>query len=168
MSQVWVNFVFAMGENWVDFHLYCFSGPADVPVAFFGEWEILTEAQTKRQRRSRCARITRRLVPLARGASTSIDFSSRDHSPILLEQAFNDGMYQLKWGYFLWCFLNSLVFFCFRPLFLRCCHFAHQRDKSPVCQPLPFKMSTDSWPHGDKLVLLVFFVTCCFPFLYCL
>ena len=40
----------------------------------FGEEDISTEAETKRQRRSRCARISGRLVPLARIASASIDF----------------------------------------------------------------------------------------------
>ena len=51
MSQVWVKFTFALGEVRNDFHLCCFSYPAEVPVARFGEGEVPTEAETKRQRR---------------------------------------------------------------------------------------------------------------------
>ena len=74
-------------------HLCSFSGPVEVPTVEFGEGDISTEAETRRQRRSRSARISRRLVPLARSASVSTDFSGRDHSQILLEQAFDDGRY---------------------------------------------------------------------------
>ena len=65
-------------------HLRSFSGPIEVPTVEFGEGDISTEAETRRQRRSRSARISRRLVPLARSASASIDFSVRDHSRALL------------------------------------------------------------------------------------
>ena len=75
------------------FHLCLFPGPIAVPIVEFGEGDILTEAETRRQKRSRSARISRRLVPLARSASASIDFSGRDHSRALLEQAFDDGWY---------------------------------------------------------------------------
>ena len=51
-----------------------FQGPAEVPMANFGEGDISTEAETRRQRRSRSAIFSRRLVPLARSASASIDF----------------------------------------------------------------------------------------------
>ena len=78
------------------FHLCSFSGPIEVPAVDFGEGYISTEAETRRQRRSRSARISRRLVPLARSASASIDFSGRDHSRTLPEQAFDDGMYLLR------------------------------------------------------------------------
>ena len=74
-------------------HVCSFSGPIEVPAVEFGEGDISTEAETRRQRRSRSARISRRLVPLARSASSSIDFSSQDHSWALLEQAFDDGWY---------------------------------------------------------------------------
>ena len=74
-------------------HLCSFSGPVEIPTVEFGEWDISTEAETRRRRRSRSAIISRRLVSLARSASASIDFSGRDHSPALLEQAFDDGMY---------------------------------------------------------------------------
>ena len=75
------------------FHLCSFSGPIEVPTVEFGEGDISTEAETRRQRRSRSARISRRLVPLARSALASIDFSGRDHSRALLQQTFDDGRY---------------------------------------------------------------------------
>ena len=60
--------------------------------------DISTKAETRRQRRSRSARISHRLMPLARSASTSVDVSDRDHSRTLLEQAFDDGKYHLNRG----------------------------------------------------------------------
>ena len=47
------------------FHLCSFLGPREVPTVEFGEGDISTEAETRRQRRSRGARISRRVVPLA-------------------------------------------------------------------------------------------------------
>ena len=72
-------------------HLCSFAGPIEVPAVEFGESDISTEAETRRQRRSRSVRISRRLVPLAQSASASIDFSGQDRSRALLEQAFDDG-----------------------------------------------------------------------------
>ena len=74
-------------------HLCSFSGPIEVPTVDTGEGDISTEAETRRQRRSRSARISRRLVPLARSALDSKDSSGRNHSRALLEQAFDDGWY---------------------------------------------------------------------------
>ena len=74
-------------------HLCSFSGPIEVPAVEFGEGDISTETETRRQRRSRSARISRRLVPLVWSASASKGFSGRDHSRALLEQAFDDGWY---------------------------------------------------------------------------
>ena len=70
-----MNVIFALGEIRVDFRLCCFSGPTKVPVADFGEGDIWTKAETKRQRRARSAGISRRLVPLARSAAAPMDFS---------------------------------------------------------------------------------------------
>ena len=78
------------------FHLCSFSGPIEVPAVAFGEGDISTEAETRRQRRSRSAKISRRLLPLARSASASIDFAGRDHSRVLLEQVFDDDIYRFK------------------------------------------------------------------------
>ena len=72
-------------------HLCSLSGPIEVPAFEIGEGHISTEAEIRRQRRSGSARISCRFVPLARSASASIDFSGRDHSRALLEQAFDDG-----------------------------------------------------------------------------
>ena len=58
------------------FLLCSFSRPIEVPIVDFGEGDISTEAETRRQRRSRSDGISRRLVPLARSASASIDFSA--------------------------------------------------------------------------------------------
>ena len=74
-------------------HLCSFSGPIEVPTVDFGKGDVSTEAETRRQRSSRSAIISRRLVPLARSASASIDLSGRDHSRALLEQDFDDGWY---------------------------------------------------------------------------
>ena len=79
-------------------HLCSFSGPVEIPTVEIGEGDISTEAETRRQRRSRSARISCRLVPLARSASASIAFSSRDHSRALIEQAFDDGLYHSNSG----------------------------------------------------------------------
>ena len=75
------------------FYLCSFSGPIEVPIVDFGKGDISTEAETRRQSRSRSATISRQLVPLARSASASKDFLGRDHSRVLSEQAFDDGWY---------------------------------------------------------------------------
>ena len=86
-----INFsTFCIRGDLGQFHLRSFSGPIEVPAVDFGEGDISTEAETKRQRRSRKARISCRLVPLARSASASLDFSGRNHSRALLDQAFDD------------------------------------------------------------------------------
>ena len=79
-------------------HLCSFSGPIEVPAIEFEDGDISTEAETRRQRRSRSARISGRLVPLAQSASASLDFSVRDHRRALLEQAFDDGGYHSNIG----------------------------------------------------------------------
>ena len=84
------------------FDLCSFWGPIEVPIFEFGEGDISTEAGTRRQRRSVTARNFRRLVSLAWSASASIDFSGRDHSRALLDQAFDDGGYHSNWGVSEW------------------------------------------------------------------
>ena len=80
--------------------LLCYpSGPVEIPATDFGEGDISKEAETKRQRRSKSATISRRVLPLARSASASIDFSELDHSRTLLEQAFDDGINHLSWRF---------------------------------------------------------------------
>ena len=67
-------------------HICLVSSPIEVPSFEFGEGDISTEAETRKQRRSSSAMISRRLVSLALSASASVDFSGRDHSRVLLEQ----------------------------------------------------------------------------------
>ena len=50
------------------FHLCPFAGPIEIPGVEFGEGDSSTEAEARRQRRSKSGRISRRLVPLARSA----------------------------------------------------------------------------------------------------
>ena len=90
-----VVYVFIRGDL-RRFHLSSFAGPIEVPAVEFGEGDISTEAEARRQRRSKSARISNRFVPLAQSASESVDFSGRDHSRTLLEQAFGNGMYRVK------------------------------------------------------------------------
>ena len=140
-------------------HLYLFSGPLEVPAVGFGEGDISTETETRWQRRSTSARISRRLVPLARSASASVDFSGRDHSRALLEQAFDDDLYQFKMRN---CWVtshggSSFSLFCFRPFFRGSCYHAHQCDRSPTSEFVPFCVcwgaGSNSWSDYDELVL---------------
>ena len=117
-----------------------FSGPVEVPEVEFGEGDISTEAETRRQRMSRSARISRRLVPLARSASGLVDFSGRDHSRALLEQAFDDGWYQVELRI---CLVashggSSFSLFRFRPFFRGSCYHTHQCDRSPASEFVSF------------------------------
>ena len=95
------------------FRLCSFSGSIEVPAVDFGEGDISTDAETRRQRRSRSARISRRLVFLARSASASLDFSGRNHSRTLMTQAFDDGIYHSNWGLSRWCSTAVPQFRCF-------------------------------------------------------
>ena len=95
-NEVCIDLTCCIRGDLGQFHLCSISGPIEVPKVAFGEGDVSTEAETRRQRRSRSAKIFRRLVPLARSASASIDFAGRDHSRVLLEQAFDDGKYRLK------------------------------------------------------------------------
>ena len=118
-SQVYIFLRVYSGGDFVSLISVVFSGPVEVPEVEFGEGDISTEAEVRGQRRSRSARISRRLVPLARSASASVDFSGLDHSRALLEQAFDDGKYRLRLRN---CYVasqrgSSFPLFCFRPFF---------------------------------------------------
>ena len=117
-------------------HLCSLSEPIEVPAVEFGEGDISTKAEMRRQRRSRSARISCRLVPLARSASASVDFSGRDYSRALLEQAFDDGYYHPELRNFRVASHgdSSFPLFCFRPLFRGSCYHAHQCDRSPASE----------------------------------
>ena len=90
-SQVCIILRVCSGGDLVNLISVLCSGPVEVPEVEFGEGDISTEAEVRGQRRSRIARISHRLVPLARSTSASVDFAGRDHSRALLEQAFDDG-----------------------------------------------------------------------------
>ena len=82
----------------VAFHLCYLPGQVKVPAVDFGEEDISTKVETKRQRKSRSARGREdHEVP---ELSLSRGFSGRDHSQTLLKQAFDDVMCQLKPGFF--------------------------------------------------------------------
>ena len=124
-----------VGGDLVSLISVLFPGPVEVPPVEFGEGDISTEAETRRQRRSRIARISCRLVPLARSASASVD-----HSRALLEQAFDDGWYQVELRN---CLVashggSSFSLFCFRPFFRGSCYNAHQCDRSPASEFVSF------------------------------
>ena len=61
---------------------------------------IPTEAETRSQFRRRRAVVTRRLVPLAGTAPAPFSSSIHERSQELLEEAFHNGMYHRKCGYF--------------------------------------------------------------------
>ena len=61
--------------------------------------DIPTEAETRSQFRRRRAVVTRRLVPLAGIAPVLFASSSHERSRELLEEAFDNGMYHIRWGY---------------------------------------------------------------------
>ena len=71
-----------------------------------------TEVETRSQRGRRRAVVTRRLVPLAAGASMLFAGSSHERSRELLEEAFYVGMYHIRCT-FLWCSSIAPHFLCF-------------------------------------------------------
>ena len=89
--------------------------------------DISTEAET----RSRCRRgravLTRRLVPLAGGASVPFAGSSHERSRELLEEAFDVGMYHIR-GAYSWCSNIAPHFLCF--VFLD--HFTNDPVGTPI------------------------------------
>ena len=74
--------------------------------------DIPTEAETRNQCRRGRAVVTRRLVPLAGGASVPFAGSSRERSRELLEEALDVCMYHIRCAYS-WCSNIAPHFFCF-------------------------------------------------------
>ena len=58
--------------------------------------DVPTKAETRSQCRRRRAVVTRRLVPLAGGASVPFAGRSHERSRELLEEAFDVGMYHIR------------------------------------------------------------------------
>ena len=104
-------------------------------------------------------------------ASAPNSFSSRERSRSLLEQAFDDGMYELKWGYFWWRSMLDPQFrsFCSRSLF---CDPAITLIKATghqlatfCCFFLCWRAGTDSWPDSGQASITCFHRHISFPFL---
>ena len=74
--------------------------------------DMPTEAETRSQCRGGRAVVTRRLVPLAGGASVPFAGSSHERSRELLEEAFDVGMYHIRCAYS-WCSNIAPHFLCF-------------------------------------------------------
>ena len=74
--------------------------------------DIPTEAETRSQCRRRRAVVTRRLVPLAGGASVPFAGSSHERSRELLEEASDVGMYHIRCAYS-WFSKIAPHFLCF-------------------------------------------------------
>ena len=74
--------------------------------------DIPTEAETRSQVRRRRAVVTRRLVPLACFAPVLFASSSQERSRELSEEAFDNGMYIIRCGYFV-VFLDCSPFIVF-------------------------------------------------------
>ena len=89
--------------------------------------DIPTEADTRSQCRRGRAVVTRRLVPLAGGASVPFAGSSYEHSRELLEEAFDVGMYHIRCAYS-WCSNIAPHFVCFVIL--------HHFNNDPVATPI--------------------------------
>ena len=60
--------------------------------------DVSTEAEVRRLRRRKQAVITRRLVPLSGEEPGPVEVGSHDRSRVMLEQAFDDGNFEFKWG----------------------------------------------------------------------
>ena len=107
------------------------------------QWLILEKGtfSQRLKRRGRenqeVSRISRRLVPLARSGSAPIDCSSHDQNRILLEQAFDDGMYQLKGRFLFWHSMTVLQFRCFM----------FQTSFLPILILHPSTRQVTSWSH---------------------
>ena len=61
--------------------------------------DVSTEAEVRHMRRRKRAVITRRLVPLSGQEPGPVDVGSHERSRVMLEQAFDDGNSEFKWGY---------------------------------------------------------------------
>ena len=73
--------------------------------------DVPTGAETRSQCRRGRAIVTRRSVPLAGGASVPFASSSHERSRELLEEAFDVGMYTIRFAYS-WCSNIAPHFFC--------------------------------------------------------
>ena len=73
-----------------------FIGVSEVALGLSDCDDVPTEVETRSHRGHRRAVVTRRLVPLAGGASMPFAGSSHERSRELLEEAFDVGMYHIR------------------------------------------------------------------------
>ena len=98
-----------------------FPGAASDGPCFSEAGNVSTEAEMRHMRRRKQAVITRRLVPLPGQEPGPVDVGSHERSRVMLEQAFDDGNIEFKWGYLrfdsLWVphLLNCLDHFAVGP-----------------------------------------------------
>ena len=76
-----------------------FPGEASDGPCFSEAGDVSTEAVVRRSRRRKEAVITRRFVPLSGQEPDPVDFRGHERSRVMLEQAFDDGIVEFKWGY---------------------------------------------------------------------
>ena len=77
-------------------HELFFPGAASDGPSFSEAGDVSTEAEVRRSRRQKQAVITRRLVPLSGQEPDPVDFGSDERSRVMLEQAFDDGIVEMK------------------------------------------------------------------------
>ena len=73
-----------------------FSVAASDGPCFSEAGDVSTEAEARHMRRRRHAVITRRLVPLSGQESGPVDVGSHERSRVMLEQAFDAGIIEIK------------------------------------------------------------------------
>ena len=80
-------------------YAWYFIGVSEAPMISSGCDDIPTEAETRSQLRRRLA-VVRLLVLLADNVPVPLASASRERSRELLEEAFDNGMYHFRWGFF--------------------------------------------------------------------
>ena len=128
-TQPCAEFSHVLGINFVTiFHIFLamfgtfvyawyLIGVSEAAMISSGCDDITTETETRSQFRRRPAVVTRRLFPLAGSAPVPLASNSRERNRELLEEVFDNGMYDFRWGYFCgvaWLLFNSCAC-CFRP-----------------------------------------------------
>ena len=73
-----------------------FPGAASDDPGFSEPGDVSTEAEVRHMRRRKEAVITRRFVPLSGQEPGQVDVGSHERSRVMLEQAFDDGNFELK------------------------------------------------------------------------
>ena len=112
VCPVCIKHAIALGEIWVNLHPCCLLGPVETVSVVPGLDDVSTGGQKRRRRTTTSAMITHHLTPLSRCTLSAIDSGSHERSRALLDQAFDEFMYQFNWRCF-WCFSMTVPQFCF-------------------------------------------------------